>query len=82
MGVWVQAESRVQEVFESMMSAGEESWHEEVATLTPTQLVEATFRRLFPDTFQYALPVWKHKVRAASPVMLAQLSLEMYIRQR
>ncbi|CAL8472023.1 g11565 [Coccomyxa elongata] len=55
------AESRVQEVFESNMSVGEESWHEEVASLTPTQLVEATFRRLFPDTFQYALPVWKHK---------------------
>ncbi|EIE23620.1 hypothetical protein COCSUDRAFT_63147 [Coccomyxa subellipsoidea C-169] len=55
------AEARVGEVFESMMSAGEESWHEEVATLTPTQLVEATFRRLFPDTFQYALPVWPHK---------------------
>ena len=52
----------MQEVFESNMSLEEESWHEEVASLTPTQLVEATFRRLFPDTFQYALPVWKHKV--------------------
>jgi hypothetical protein len=55
---------RLENVFESLRSAGEESWHEEVATLTPLQLVEATFRRLFPETFQYALPVWRHKVCA------------------
>lgn len=53
---------KLENVFETMRSAGEESWHEEVATLTPLQLVEATFRRLFPHTFQYALPVWRHKV--------------------
>jgi hypothetical protein len=40
----------------------EESWYEEAVTLTPSQLVEATFQRLFPGSFLYALPVWKHKV--------------------
>ena len=43
-------------------AAEEESWHSEAASLTRLQLVEATFQRLFPDAFLYALPVWKHKV--------------------
>ena len=46
----------------SLQAVSEEEWHDEVATLSPQQLVEATFRRLFPDTFLYALPIWKHRV--------------------
>ena len=48
----------------SLQAVSEEEWHEEVASLSPEQLVEATFKRLFPDSFLYALPIWKHKVRA------------------
>ena len=48
----------------SLQTVSEEEWHEEVVTLSPEQLVEATFKRLFPDSFLYALPVWEHKVRA------------------
>ncbi len=47
----------------SLQTVSEEEWHEEVVTLSPEQLVEATFKRLFPDSFLYALPVWKHKVQ-------------------
>ena len=39
-----------------------EPWWEQAGTLTPLQLVEATFQRLFPGSFLYALPVWPHKV--------------------
>ena len=46
----------------SLQAVSEEEWHEEVANLSPKELVEATFQRLFPDSFLYALPVWKHKV--------------------
>lgn len=47
----------------SLQTVSEEEWHEEVVTLSPEQLVEATFKRLFPDSFLYALPIWKHKVQ-------------------
>lgn len=46
----------------SLQAVSEEEWHEEVAHLSPRELVEATFQRLLPDSFLYALPVWKHKV--------------------
>ena len=46
----------------SLQAVSEEEWHEEVANLSPKELVEATFQRLFPGTFLYALPIWKHKV--------------------
>jgi len=46
----------------SLQAVSEEEWHEEVAQFSPKQLVEATFQRLFPDSFLYALPVWNHKV--------------------
>lgn len=42
-------------------AAAEEPWHSEAASFTRLQLVEATFQRLFPEAFLYALPVWKHK---------------------
>ena len=45
-----------------LKNSGEEVWKDEVTTLDPLELVEATFQRLFPDTFQYALPVKNHKV--------------------
>ncbi|CAK0783273.1 hypothetical protein CVIRNUC_006472 [Coccomyxa viridis] len=45
----------------SLQAVSEEEWHEEVANLSPQELVEATFQRLFPGTFLYALPIWKHK---------------------
>ena len=59
----------------SLQAVSEEEWHEEVANLSPKQLVEATFQRLFPESFLYALPVWKHKVvllplRALHPACL------------
>ncbi len=47
----------------SLQTVSEEEWHDEVINLSPEQLVEATFKRLFPDSFLYALPVWKHKVQ-------------------
>ena len=46
----------------SLQAVSEEEWHEEVANLSPKELVEATFQRLFPGSFLYALPIWKHKV--------------------
>ena len=58
----------------SLQTVSEEEWHEEVVNLSPEQLVEATFKRLFPDSFLYALPVWKHKVRAHLIVTTLSLS--------
>ena len=49
----------------SLQAVSEEEWHEEVAQLSPKQLVEATFQRLFPDSFLYALPIWNHKVSSS-----------------
>ena len=51
----------------SLQAVSEEEWHEEVANLSPKELVEATFQRLFPGTFLYALPIWKHKVVLLHP---------------
>jgi hypothetical protein len=64
---WAQAGSDVEMALGTMASlraTTEDEWHEEVAQLSPKELVEATFQRLFPDSFLYALPVWKHKVHS------------------
>jgi hypothetical protein len=39
-----------------------DAFDEEVECIGPQQLVERTFRNLFPDSFLYAVPVYKHKV--------------------
>ena len=64
---WAQAGSDLEMALGTMasMQATEDEWHEEVAQLSPKQLVEVTFQRLFPDSFLYVLPVWKHKVRSS-----------------
>lgn len=65
---WAQAGSDLEMALgtmASMQATTEDEWHEEVAQLSPKQLVEATFQRLFPDSFLYVLPVWKHKVRSS-----------------